>query len=406
MKQISRRSVLGAAAALAGSSFITKNASAQNNVVTIGVLTDMSGVFQDLEGPGAVVAAKMAIKDFGGTVLGRKIELLSADHQDKPDVGSAFARKWIDENHVNMIIGMDHSATALAVQKLASSKNTITINTGGGASELTEADCTKYGIHYVYDTHALAVGAAQAVVKQGGNTWFYINLDYAFGKALLKDETAAVNKLGGKIIGGVFQPLNTADFSSYLLQAQASKAKVVALGNAGNDFINSVKQAHEFGIVKHGQILVGMLVFITDVHSLGLEVAQGLQFATAFYWDRTNQSREWSQRFFKEHNAMPTMIQAGVYSGVMTYLNAVKAANSTDSDAVRQALGKITIDDMFVKNGHIEQNGLMRHDMYLAKVKTPQQSKGPWDLLEITATIPGAEAFIPLDQSSCPLLKA
>lgn len=376
-----------------------------DGVVKIGILTDMSGVYADAGGKGSVAAAEMAIADAGGEVLGKPIKLISADHQNKPSLGSSIARKWIDKDGVDMIAGLLTSSVALAVQKLASEKGVITISEGPGATELTEEDCTKYGIHYVYDTYSLPVGTATAVVKNGGKTWFFITADYAFGHSLQQHTTEVVDKLGGKVLGSVDAPLSTADFSSYLLQAQASGAEVIALANAGQDTVNAIKQANAFGIVKGGQQMVGMLVFLSDVKSLGLKTAQGLQFTTAFYWDRNEASRKWSKRFMEKTGHMPTMVQAGMYSAVANYIKAVKAAGTDDGDAVRAQLGKMKIHDFFAENGKIEPNGLMRHDMYLVKVKTPEESKGPWDLLDVVSTIPGDVAYIPLADSVCPLLK-
>ncbi|MDA3920290.1 MAG: ABC transporter substrate-binding protein [Salinisphaera sp.] len=402
-----KKTLLTAVCAASVLAFSSANAAQDlsNGDVKIGVLTDMSGVYKALEGPGAVTAARMAIDDFGGSVLGKKIELISADHQEKPDVASSIARKWIDQEHVDMLVGMDNSAVGLAVQGLASAKHTITINTGAGSTALTEDQCSKYGIHYVYDTHALPVGTATAIVKNGGKSWFFITADYAFGHSLRDNTSAIVKSLGGTVVGDVEAPLGTSDFSSYLLQASSSGADVIALANAGGDTVNAVKQAHSFGIVSRGQELAGMLVFLTDVKALGLKTAKGLEFTTAFYWDRDKASREWSKRFFKQHGAMPTMVQAGVYSAVTHYLQAVKAAGTDNSDAVRAQLGKMTLNDFFVHDGHIEANGLMAHDMYLVKVKSPEQSHGDWDLLKVVSTIPAKKAYIPISQSACPLLK-
>lgn len=390
--------------ALAGSAVAADNGEVSDGFVKIGVLTDMSGVYKALEGPGAVIAAQMAIDDFGGTVLGQPIKLISADHQLKPAVGSSIARKWIDEGNVDMITALDTSSVALAVQGLASSKGVITMNTGAGSTELTEGQCSKYGIHYVYDTYSLPVGTATAIVKNGGDTWFFITADYAFGHSLQKNTTAIVEKLGGKVVGSVQAPLGTTDFASYLIQAKASGAEIIALANAGADTVNAIKQANAFGIVQQGQKIAGMLVFLTDVKALGLDTAQGLLFTSAFYWDRTDASRKWSKRFFEKHGAMPTMVQAGVYSAVTSYLEAIKAAGTDGSDAVREALGNMTINDMFVSGGTIEPNGLMKHDMFLMQVKSPDASEGEWDLLKVVSRIPADDAFIPLSQSSCPLL--
>ncbi|ERJ20018.1 ABC transporter substrate binding protein Branched chain amino acid [Salinisphaera shabanensis E1L3A] len=391
--------------AVAATSALAAADGLSNGSVKIGVLSDMSGVYKAIEGPGAVIAAQMAIDDFGGQVLGEDIELVSADHQLKADVASSIARRWIDRDHVDMLVGMDNSAVGLAVQGLASAKKTIAINTGAGTVELTESQCSSYGIHYVYDTYALPVGTATAMVQNGGKKWFFITADYAFGHSLQDNTARVVKELGGEVVGSVNAPLSTNDFSSYLLQASSSGADVIGLANAGGDTVNSIKQANEFGIVARGQKMAGMLVFLTDVKALGLDTAKGLQFTTAFYWDRNDESREWSQRFFDKHGAMPTMVQAGVYSATMHYLEAIKAAGTDDADAVRAELGQMELNDFFVKNGKIEANGLMSHDMYLAKVKTPDQSKSDWDLLDIVSTIPAEKAYIPVAESSCSLVK-
>ena len=395
--------VCAAGIAAFGSTALAAADGASNGSVKIGVLSDMSGVYKAIEGPGAVIAAQMAIDDFGGAVLGEEIELVSADHQLKADVASSIARRWIDRDHVDMLVGMDNSAVGLAVQGLASDKKTIAINTGAGSVELTESQCSKYGIHYVYDTYALPVGTATAMVQNGGKKWFFITADYAFGHSLQDNTARVVKELGGEVMGSVNAPLSTNDFSSYLLQASSSGADVIGLANAGGDTVNSIKQANEFGIVQRGQKLAGMLVFLTDVKALGLDTAKGLQFTTAFYWDRNDESREWSQRFFEKHNAMPTMVQAGVYSATTHYLEAIKAAGTDNADAVRAELGQMNLNDFFVKNGKIESNGLMSHDMYLAKVKTPDESESDWDLLDIVSTIPAADAYIPISESACSL---
>lgn len=381
-----------------------ENQGVSNGYVKIGVITDMTGIYKALTGPGSVLAAKMAIKDFGGTVLGEPIKLLSAGHQNKGSVAATIARQWIDQENVDMIVGLGNSAVALAVQGLASAKKTITINTGAGSTALTENQCTKYGIHYVYDTYSLPVGTATAIVKNGGDTWFFITADYEFGHSLQQNTTRVVKKLGGKIVGSVTHPLSATDFASYLIQAKASGAEVIALANAGSDFVNAVNQAHAFNILDGGQQIAGLLVFLLDVKALGLKTAQGLKFTTAFYWNRTKASRQWSQRFFERHGAMPTMVHAGVYSATLTYLKAVKKAGTDNSEAVREVLGDMTINDMFVQDGNILPNGLMAHDMYLVEVKSPEESEGPWDLLKVVSTVPAKDAFIPLSESACPLL--
>jgi branched-chain amino acid transport system substrate-binding protein len=395
------------AAAVAASIALCANAATgtfSNNEVKIGVLDDMSGAYATVTGPGNVVAAQMAIDEFGGKVLGKPIKLVSADHQLKPDIAASIARQWIDQDHVDMITGLDQSAVGLAVQKIGAEKHTILMNTGSGTTELTESQCMKYGVHYGYDTHGLAAGTGSAIVENGGNTWFFIIADYAFGRSLEKDATKLITAKGGKVLGTVAAPIGTNDFSSFLLQAQASKAKVVGLGNAGTDTINAIKQAHEFHIVPNQQ-LAAMLLFITDVKAMGLETAKGLLFTTAFYSDRTPETRAWSEKFFAKQKAMPTFVQAATYSAVRTYLKAIEAAGTDNPDSVRAELGKMTINDMFISDGHIAANGQLRNDLYLMKVKSPDQSKGPWDLVDHVATIKANDAYIPLSESKCPLLK-
>lgn len=383
---------------------LTATAELTDGKLKIGVLSDMSGVYKALEGPGAVTAAKMAIEDFGGSVLGQPVEVISADHQNKPDIGASTAREWIDTEEVDMITALDNSSVALSVQGLANDKKIITMNTGAGTTALTEEQCTPYGIHYVYDTHALPVGTATAMVKNGGKSWFFITADYAFGHSLRDNTGAVVKSLGGEVVGNVNAPLSTNDFSSYLLQAQSSGADVIGLANAGQDTVNAIKQANQFRIVQSGQKLAGMLVFITDVHSMGLDIAQGLQFTTAFVWNQNDETRAWSERFYERHGAMPTMVHAGVYSAVTNYLKAVKETGTDDSDTVRAKLGEMTLNDMFVKNGSILPNGTMLHDMYLVEVKKPSESESEWDLLRVVSKIPAEQAFIPLSESKCPLV--
>ncbi len=375
--------------------------------VKIGVLGDMSGVYAaGFSGPGAVAAVKMAVKDFGGTVLGRPIVVLSADHQNKADVASTVARQWIDVDKVDMITDLTNSAVALAVQKLASDKHVITITDGAASEALTGKSCTKYGIHYGYDTHALSVGTATAVVKSGGKSWFFITTDYAFGHALQANASGVVKRLGGTVVGSALAPLGTTDFSSYLLQAQASKAQVIGLANAGDDTINSIKQAHEFRIVQSGQQLAGMLVLVSDIKSLGVDTAKGLNFTTAWYWNHDAASRAWEQRFEKFSNgAAPTFVHAADYSGTMAYLEAVKAAGTDNADAVRAELGKMKINDFFAKDAHIRQDGVLMHNMYLLKVKSVADPKNPWDVADVVREIPGKDAFFSLADSGCPLVK-
>ena len=381
------------------------NKGISDGVVKIGVLTDMSGVYSTLGGKGTQVAVEMAVKDFGGKVLGKPIQVIGADHQNKADIASAKAREWFDNEKVDMITGLLNSGCALAVQKLAGEKKRITMNTGAASTDLTNKDCTPYGIHYVYDTYALGKGTGQAVVQRGGKTWYFITADYAFGQSLEGNTTKFVKQMGGKVLGSVRHPLSTADFSSYLLQAQSSGAQIIGLANAGGDTINAIKQAREFGIGKKGQTLVGLLIFDTDIKSLGLNVAQGMQFTSGFYWDRDNASRAFAKRFFAIHKAMPTMDQAGAYSATMNYLKAVKAAGTDDPDAVMAKLKSMDISDFFAVHGKIRADGRMVHDMYLMEVKKPSESKGEWDLLKIVKTIPAKDAFMPLSESTCSLVK-
>jgi branched-chain amino acid transport system substrate-binding protein len=396
-----RRALITSFAAL----LLLAGAARAQDAVKIGVLNDMSSLYVDLGGPGAVVAAQMAVDDFGGTVLGKKIEIVSADHQNKPDVGASIARQWFDEQGVSMITDLTTSSVALAVQEVARQKNKIDIVTGAASSDLTGKACSATGIHWVYDTTALANGTGAAVVKAGGDTWFFITADYAFGHALQKDTAAVVEANGGKVLGSVDVPLNTADFSSFLLQAQASKAKIVGLANAGGDTTNSIKQAAEFGLVAGGQSLAGLLLFISDVHSLGLQTAQGLKLTESFYWDQDDQTRAWSKRFFDKTNKEPTMNQAGVYSATLHYLEAVKAAGTLDSAAVMKELKSKPVNDFAVRNGHIQDDGSLVHDMYLYEVKKPSESKGEWDLYKLIATIPGDQAYKRPNGNECPLVK-
>jgi branched-chain amino acid transport system substrate-binding protein len=374
-----------------------------DNVIKVGVLTDMTGAYSDLAGPGSVIAAQMAAEDFGGKILGKPIVIISADHQNKADVASSIARKWYDEEQVDAIADLVSSSTALAVMPVAAEKKRITLLSGPGSTPIAGEKCTAYNVHYTYNTYAMAAGTGRAVVQKGGKTWFFITADYVFGKSLEADTSKVVTESGGKILGGVKAPFPTTDFSSYLLQAQSSGAQIIGLANAGADTINAIKQANEFGITPK-QSLAGLLVFLSDVHSLGLPTAKGMYLTTAFYWDRDDASRKWSKRFFDRHHKMPTMVQAGVYSELMHYFAAIKAAGTDNSDAVMAKMKATPINDFFAKNGHIGADGLHRHDMYLAQVKTPAESKYPWDYYKIIKTIPAAEAFEPPDPK-CPLVK-
>jgi branched-chain amino acid transport system substrate-binding protein len=401
MKNLYLAGVCAAALVAAGSA---NAAGISDDVVKIGVLGDMSGVYStSFSGDGAVAAVKMAVEDFGGTVLGKKIVVISADHQNKPDIASATARQWIDEEKVDMITDLTNSAVGLAVQKVASDKKTITMNTGAASADLTGKACTKYGIHYGYDTHALSVGTGTAVVKNGGDSWYFITADYAFGHKLEADTSDVVKSLGGKVLGDSKVPLGTTDFSSYLLQAQSSGAKVVGLANAGQDTVNSIKQAHEFGLTDAGQQLAGLLVTISDVKSLGTDVAKGLNFTSGWYWNHDEESRKWKERYEKYSNgAAPTFVHAADYSLTIAYLNAVKAAGTDDADAVREQLGKVKIDDFFAKGGYIREDGILIHDMYLLSVK--QDGKDKWDVANVTQTIPGDQAYASLEEGGCPLV--
>jgi branched-chain amino acid transport system substrate-binding protein len=390
-------------AAVAACLVLAAPASAQG--VKIGILNDQSGVYADYGGKYSVEAAKMAIEDFGGSVLGQNIDLISADHQNKPDLATSIARRWYDVEGVDMITELTTSSVALAVHELSGTKKKIDIVVGAATARLTGDACQPYGFHWAFDTHALAVGTGGALTEAGGDSWFFLTADYAFGYALEEDTSAIVKSKGGTVLGSVRHPLNSSDFSSFLLQAQSSKAKIIGLANAGLDTTNSIKQAAEFGIVAGGQKLAGLLLTLSEVHGLGLEAAQGLVLTEAFYWDRNDQSREFSERFMKRTGRMPNMIQAGTYSATLQYLKAVKAAGTKDSDAVAQKLKELPVDDMFAQGGKVLANGRMVHDLYLFEVKKPSESKQPWDYYKMIATIPGDKAFPTAAESGCPLTK-
>jgi len=373
-----------------------------NNVVKVGVLNDQSGLYADLGGPGSVAAAQMAADDAGGSVLGTPIEIVFADHQNKADIGVAVARRWFENEDVDMAIGFDNSSVALGVEQLAAEHHRIAIAGAVGTTAFTGKNCTSYEASWVYDSYALTTSLAKSIVAEGRDTWFFITVDYAFGHSLEADATAAVQAAGGKVLGSVRHPLNTSDFSSYLLQAQASGAKVVAFANGGGDMVNAVKQANEFGLTKN-QSMVSLLVFISDVHSMGLEAAQGLKFVTAFYWNRDDESRAWSKRFFDRQGRMPTMAQASVYSAVRHYLAAIGAAGTDEAKAVMAKMREMPVDDFYVRNGHLREDGRLVHDMYFAQVKQPSDSSRPWDYYNILGMIPGDQAFRPLAESGCPL---
>jgi branched-chain amino acid transport system substrate-binding protein len=387
---------------------LTGSASAQqisDDVVKIGVLTDMSSLYADATGNGSLAAVQMAVEDYGGKVKGKPVEVISADHQNKPDIGIAIARNWYDNEKVDAIFDVPTSSVALPVSALTREKNRVNINSGGGSSDITGVACSPNTIHWTYDTYALSNVAGKAMVKRGENTWFFITADYAFGMALERDAANVVKENGGTVLGDVRHPLNNSDFSSFLLQAQASKAKVVALANAGGDTQNALKQAAEFGITQSGQKMIALLQQITDTHSLGINATQGLIVTDGFYWDMNDETRAFSKRFNDRVGHMPTMIQAGLYSATMHYLKAIEAIGTDDAQKVIAQMRATPINDFFAKNGKIRIDGRMVHEMYLFEVKKPQESKGEWDLYKLIASVPGDEAFRALDKGGCPLVK-
>ena len=376
-----------------------------NPPLKLGAILDMSGLYADITGVGSETAAKMAVEDFGGEVLGRKVEIIAADHLNKADQASSIARDMFDNQGVEAIMDVAASATALAANEIAKARNKIIMFNGPGAVRLTNEACGPYSIHYTYDTFGQANSTGLATVKTGLDTWFFLQADYAFGQDLERDTTNVVTKMGGKVLGTVKHPLNTSDFSSFLLQAQGSKAKVVGLANAGGDTINAIKQGAEFGLMKGGQKMSPLLAFVTDIDSIGLETAQGLVLAEAWYWDLNDETRAFTKRFMEKVRHAPTSAQAGIYSSVLHYLKAVKAAGTTDPAAVIKVMKSTPVNDMFAKNGRIREDGRMIHDMYLFEVKKPSESKGRWDDYKLLATIPGDQAFQPLEASRCPLIK-
>ena len=374
-----------------------------DDVVRIGVLNDQSSLYADSGGQGSVVAARMAVEDAGGTVLGKPVEIVFADHQNKSDVGVAVARKWFEIDKVDMVIGFDNSSVALAVEQLAAEHDRIAIAGAVGSTAFTGKSCTPTEASWIYDSYALTTSLAKAIVAEGRDTWFFITVDYAFGQSLEADATNAVIAAGGKVLGSVRHPLNTADFSSYLLQAQASGAKVVAFANAGGDMVNATKQANEFGLTKN-QTMVSLLVVITDIHSMELQAAQGLKLVTGFYWDRDEETRAWSKRFFERQGQMPTMGQASTYSAVSHYIKAIAAAGTDEAKAVMAKMREIPVNDFYAHNGHLREDGRLVHDMYFAQVKTPSESTKPWDYYKILKVIPGDQAFRPMAEGGCPLV--
>jgi branched-chain amino acid transport system substrate-binding protein len=374
--------------------------------VKIGVMTDMSSLFSDIGGRGSVIAAQMAIEDFGGSVLGKPIQLLTSDHQNKPDVASAKAREWFDEDKVNAIVDLLPSGVALAVADVAKQKNKIVLISGGGTTRLTNESCSRNTVHYTYDTYALATNTVNALMQKNLKSWYFLTVDYALGASLEKDATDAILAGGGQVLGSIKHPTNSSDMSSFLLKAQSSNAQVIALANAGGDTTMAVNQAYEFGLLNSGkQTLAGLHVFISDIHSVGLKKAQGMLLTTGFYWDLNDQTRTWSRRFFERHKRMPTMVHAGVYSSMMHYLQAIKASGSSDTEVVMAKMKSTPIHDFFAKNGYIREDGRMIHDMYLVQVKSPTEATTPWDYYKVVRTIPGKDAFMPLSKSVCSFIK-
>ncbi len=401
-----RKTVLASLALLlASSTAFAQSGAASDGKVKIGILNDQSGVYADFGGKSSVEAAKMAVEDFGGKVLGVPVEIVDADHQNKPDIASNIARQWYDTQQVDAIMELTTSSVALAVQAVAKEKKKIDIVTGAATTDLTGKACSPYGFHWAYDTHALAVGTGGALVKQGGDSWFFLTADYAFGYSLEQQTSEYVKSAGGKVLGSVRHPLSSQDFSSFLLQAQSSGAKVIGLANAGLDTANAIKQASEFGITQGGQHLAALLFTLAEVHGLGLEAAQGLTLTEGYYWNLDDKSREFAKKFYARTNKMPNMIHSGTYSAVLQYLKAVQKAGTDETEAVAKALHEMPVDDVFGRGGTVGPNGRMIHDMYLLQVKKPSESKEPWDYYNVLATIPGKEAYIDPAKSGCDLVK-
>ena len=402
MKGLKKAISLAVAAGLLSS---TAQAAISDDEIRIGYLADMSGTYRDLSGPGGLEALKMAVEDFGGEVNGKKIVIFNADDLNKPDVGANTVRQWIDEKNVDVVTGLVATSVVMAVNKIVEQENKLALISGSASSSLTNEYCSPNHIHWVYDTYAFSNGTARAVLQEGGKDWFILAADYAFGHSLEADITNVVETGGGKVVGKVRHPFPSNDFSSYILQAQGSGAEVVALANAGADMVNALQTASQFGLTQSGQKLAGMVVFLNDVHSMGLDVTQGLMLTTGWYWDMNDETREWAQRYHKRVGRMPSMTHAGVYSSTLHYLNAVKETDSDDSQVVRAKMIETPINDMFAKNGVLREDGRMVHDMYLAQVKTPAESKSEWDLYKILRTIPADQAYRPLAQSQCKLIK-
>src|SRR5882757_638063 len=408
MQQTPSKLLRGIAAALCLGSFaVAGQAAAQvsDDVVKIGVLTDMSGQYSDLNGPGSLLAAQMAAADFGGKVLGKPIEVIGADHQQKADIGVGIARRWIENEKVDAISDVTNSAIALAVQQLTRETSRVALFASPGTTDLTGKQCSPTGFHWVYDNYSNAVGPLKALIDKGNDTFFIITADFAFGHSLEKIAGEAIKANGGKVLGAVRHPFGAADLSSFLLPAQASKAKVIILATAGKDMTTAIKQANEFGIIAGGQAISAPVVFITDVHALGLPTAQGISFIEGFYWDQNDETRAFAKRFFEVRKAMPTAPQAGVYSSIRRYLKAIQAAGADEAKAVAAKMRELPVDDFFAKGGKVREDGRMVHDMLLVQVKKPSESKQPWDYYNVVATVPGEQAFQSLAQSECPLVK-
>jgi branched-chain amino acid transport system substrate-binding protein len=404
MKLKAKILTMAVAATFAAGISVSASAQVSGDTIKIGFITDMSGLYADTDGPGGVEAIKMAIADMGGAINGKKIEIVYADHQNKADIAASKAREWFDQEGVDMLLGGTNSATNLAMAKVAADKKKPFISIGAGSSALTNEQCTPYTVHYAYDTVALARGTGGAIVKSGGKSWFFITADYAFGAALEHDTAEVVKANGGKVLGDVRHPLSASDFSSFMLQAQASKAQILGLANAGGDTVNSIKAANEFGVTKTMK-LAGMLMFITDIHSLGLDLTKGMYLTSGWYWNLNDDTRAWAKRYYAKMKKEPSMLQAADYSATLQYLKAVKATGTDDGEKIMAQLKKTTINDMFTKNGVIRPDGRMVHDMYLMQVKKPSESKGEWDVYNVVQTIPGAQAYMTKAESKCALWK-
>jgi branched-chain amino acid transport system substrate-binding protein len=400
-----RTATVIAGALLCALALATAAAGAQDKVLRVGIITDMSGQYKDGNGPGSVIAAQMAAEEIGGAVAGRKIEIISGDHQNKPDIASSIVREWIDNQHVDLVAEGVNSAVALAIMNVTAERNKPFLISGAGSSDITGKNCTPSSIHWTYDTYASSNATAKAIVKRGGKSWFFLTADYAFGHALERDASKMVVAAGGKVLGSVRHPFGTSDMSSFLLQAQAAKPDIVGLANAGADFRNAVAQADEFGVRSGGAQIVALQVTLTDVPALGLEHAHDLLFTDSFYWDRTPETRAFAQAFFKRHGAMPTSYQAGVNSALRHYFKAVAATNSTDTATVLKWMRENPVNDFFAQGGKVREDGRMVHDMYLMRIKKPEESKSKWDLYEYLDTVPGEQAFRPMSEGGCPYVK-